>query len=184
MDDSDEALIDRHKAGDGAAFAELVRRHQRPIYFFALRMSGSPEDARELSQRIFLRAFRSLGGFEGRSSFRTWLFQIAANLCRNHHRDTTRASFVPVTEGQGAAPAAALGALVAQAERAQLRDAVEGLPPRQRAVLALRVYEDLSFKEIAQREGISEGNARVSYHLAVKALKATLDPATEEGRAP
>ena len=177
---SDEGLIKRHLDGDPSAFTELVRRHQKAMYFFALRMTRSEEDARDLSQKAFIRAFKALDRFEGRSSFSTWMHRIIGNLCRNHHRDTTRVEFVPMEEDRAPQKPFALGALVRNEERSQLRAAVELLPPRQRSVLQQRVYEELSFKEIAAREGISEGNARVSYHLAVKALRTGAAVSREE----
>ena len=179
MDDSDEALIERHRAGDRDAFPELMRRHQRSIYFFALRMSGREEDARDLTQRTFLRAFRALDGFEGRASFRSWVHRIASNLARNHHRDRTRVTWVEADENHNPSEPQVVEALSNQDRRSKIQDAVEGLAPRQQAVLKLRVYQDLSFKEIAAREGITPGNARVHYHLAVKALKERMRPSGE-----
>lgn len=179
---TDEDIIARHRLGDREAFTELVQMYQRPIYYFALRMSGSEEDARDLTQRTFLRAYKALDRFEGRSSLKTWLFQIVGNLCRNHHRDGSRVEWVPEEDAGplSVEPVAEL-ALEASGMKAELKDAVGLLPPRQQSVLALRVYEDLPFKEIAKREGISVGNARVTYHLAVKALKERLsERAVEE----
>ena len=169
---ADEDLISRIKEGDKSAFGELVRRHQAPIYYYCLRMSGREEDARDLTQRTFIRAYKAVGRFEGRSSLNTWLFQIAANLCRNHHRDRSRVQFVPEENAPEVSQEAVAEEALSQAgERSSLRLAVAQLPSRQREVLSLRVYQDLPFKEIAQKVGISVGNARVSYHVAVKALR-------------
>lgn len=180
MEVTDEVLVERFRQGDRAAFSELVSRHQRSIYHFALRMSGREEDARDLTQRTFLRAYSALAGFEGRSSVRTWLHRIVGNLCRNHHRDTHRVTFVEVDDADAPEAPKVLDVLTSHQTLGQLREAVEALPPRQRSVLTMRVYEDLPFRDIAEREGITEGNARVSYHLAVKALKARLGEDAQE----
>lgn len=175
MGESDEVLITRFRQGDRNVYAELVKRYQQPIYYFLLRLTRREEDARDLSQRTFIRAMQALDRFEGRSSFKTWLFQIASNLSRNHHRDTTRVQTVEVEDDTLVSEPFALDHMMGEEMRGQLREAVESLPPRQKAVLLLRVYQDMPFQDIADREGITVGNARVNFHLAVKTLKATLD---------
>ena len=187
-----EDLVRRSVAGDQEAFSILVRRHQPEIYRFLRRNCRTDEDARDQCQLTFLRAYRNLSGFEGRASFRTWLFRIATNLARNYHRDRARKPEVSLTEGEGkgdsGSPATAAGRerqLEAKAatdrerlesgeNREILRRAVETLPPRQRAVVVWRIYHDLTFAEIAEVEQITANNAKVSYCHAVKNLKRTL----------
>jgi RNA polymerase sigma-70 factor (ECF subfamily) len=176
----DAALVERFRSGEREAFELLVRRYQKPIYHFVLRHIGDADDAAELTQRAFIKAFQGFGGFRGGAEFRSWLYRIAVNLALNHLRDRAR-----FTDEAAAAERPGEGALVVErlmdAERAHLlRRAVAELPPKQRLTLELRVYEDLSFREIGQVLGSSEGAAKVNYHYAVKRLKERLGDATAE----
>lgn len=171
--DDEPRWIERARAGDGRAFEALVRRHQKPVYGLAMRMLRDHDDADDIAQRTFLRAWDNLAGFEGRCRFRTWLFRICMNLCRNHHRDRARFADGDVPEG---AAEEAIGA--ARLEREQLldrlRDAVSTLPPKQRATVELRVFQGLPFKEIAAALETTENASKVSFHLAVRSLKSKL----------
>lgn len=190
-----EDLVRRATEGDRESFAVLVRRHQPEIFRFFRRSCRTDEDARDQCQLAFLRAYRSLAGFEGRASFRTWLFRIATNLARNYHRDRARKPAVSLTmdseggsgttgestTGMGscerAVPAKETSVpeqLARHEVRAQLRQAVEQLPTRQRAVVIWRIYHDLSFAEIAEVEEITANNAKVSYCHAVKKLRSSM----------
>ena len=84
------ALIGRARAGEGRAFEEIVRLHQRSVYGLAMRYLRDHDDADDVAQRTFVRAWDHLGEFEGRSSLKTWLLKICVNLCKNHHRDRRR----------------------------------------------------------------------------------------------
>jgi RNA polymerase sigma-70 factor, ECF subfamily len=178
-----EDTVRRAASGDREAFEALVRKHQPEIYRFFRRACRSDEDARDQCQLAFVRAYRSLSRFEGRSSFRTWLFRIATNLSRNYYRDQGRRREVPLTQEEdsnGSKPRerdvadrkpSTLDRLELGEKREQLRDAVETLPPRQRSVVVLRIYHDLSFAEIAEVESITANNAKVSFCHAVRNLK-------------
>jgi RNA polymerase sigma-70 factor (ECF subfamily) len=173
--DDDPQLISRAASGDGRAFAELVRLHQRPVYGMAMRWLGDHDEADEVAQKTFLRAWDHLKEFEGRSQLRTWLLRICMNLCKNHHRD--RARFVSGVEPEDVAPAEE-AAGTERLEREQLlervREAVAALPEKQRLTVELRVYQGLAFKEIAVALDGSENAAKVNFHYAVKTLKAKL----------
>src|SRR4051812_10336823 len=86
----ESALIERARAGDGRAFEEIVRAHQRTVYAVAFRFLRDHDEADEVAQRTFLRAWNHLKEFEARSSLKTWLLKICVNLCKNHHRDRKR----------------------------------------------------------------------------------------------
>lgn len=180
-----QTLVRRSVEGDREAFEMLVRLHQEEIHRFFRRACRSDEDARDQTQLAFVRAYRSLAGFEGRASFRTWLFRIATNLARNYHRDRGRRPEVPLTvrgaDGGGqrerAIPAGGRSVLESMEHgerRGVLREAVRSLPPRQRAVVVWRIYHDMSYAEIAQVESITANNAKVSFCHAVKNLKKAL----------
>ena len=181
--ESDEQVVARFQGGDESAFDELVRRHRRAAYRLAHRLTGGHADADDIAQEAFLRAYRSLGRFRGEASFRTWLTRIVMNLAFNARQ--ARRADAPIEEArleardEGAAPAETL-------LRGQVRAAVGALPPRQRQVLVLKVYEGLKFIEIAEAAGISTGTAKATFFQAVQGLKKRLlrapaGPAPGEG---
>jgi RNA polymerase sigma-70 factor, ECF subfamily len=176
---ADEALVARAQGGDRGALEALVRRHQRPVFRLCLRYLRDQDEAADLVQRTFLRAMTSLGELRSAERFRTWILRIGANLALNHLRDHAR--FVgddAATEQAAAAPLAPDGLEAGEAARA-LRRAVEALPTKQRMTLELRVYEELSFREIALALATTEGAAKVNFHYAVRKLRALLGPAAD-----
>ncbi|HJZ87757.1 MAG TPA: sigma-70 family RNA polymerase sigma factor [Polyangia bacterium] len=172
--DEDAALVDRYRAGEPAAFEQLVRKYQRSIYFLMARQVGDRDEAAELTQRAFIKAMQGLAGFRGAAQFRTWLYRIAVNLGLNYLRDHAKFAREESLEARASAGPPAVDQLVAAEDARRLRAAVTRLPRKQRLTLELRVYEDLSFREVAQILGTSEGAAKVNYHYAVKRLKQLL----------
>lgn len=172
-------LIARATAGDAGAYAELVKRHQRPVYALAMRMLRDHDDADDVAQRAFLRAWQNLAGFEGRCGFRSWVFRICVNLCRNHHRDRRR--FVDGAPASREPSQEAVGSdrLEREERMARIRTAVASLPEKQRITVELRVYQSLPFREIALAMETTENAAKVNFHYAVKNLRARVGPATE-----
>lgn len=174
-DRQDLELIARWKAGDERAATELVERHAAALARFAV-SSGERNDVDELVQDTFVRAFNSLDGFRGDSSFRTWLFTIQRRLLLDRRRsEKRRRDRTEVQEGDAATEYDALDSLVADETHAKLKAAVDRLSPTQREVFALRVAEGLSYREIAEAVGTTEGAARVHYHNAMRAVKEFLD---------
>ncbi|HSN92378.1 MAG TPA: sigma-70 family RNA polymerase sigma factor, partial [Anaeromyxobacteraceae bacterium] len=174
---SDEALVGAFLVGDDEAFGELVRRHEALVLSIARRYTRSPEDARDLAQRAFLRALEAVrrGIARGRREgfpFRRWLLRIAANLAKNHLRDRSRWARAPLETVSAAGPDAAADEALARAESARnVRRAVLRLPRRQREVLTLRIDAELPFREIAETLGITENAAKVSFHHAARRLR-------------
>ncbi|MFZ5442615.1 MAG: RNA polymerase sigma factor [Myxococcota bacterium] len=166
-------------AGDAGAFGALVQRHQELVYRVVRRYARSIDDGRDLTQRAFLQAFEAaeralprLLAAGQEVPFRAWLLRIAVNLAKNHARDTSRWHLVPVDalDGQAAA-ATAQDALERAQQEALTRRAVLLLARRQREVFTLRIDAGLSFAEVAETLGITEGNAKSHFHHAVKRLK-------------
>lgn len=168
--DDEREWLQRAQAGDVRAFEALVKLHQKPVYGLAVRMLRDHDDADDIAQRTFLRAWDHLEDFEGRCAFRSWLFRICMNLCRNHHRDRQR--FVD-TANPPELVEEAVGAERLEREEIleKVREAVTTLPPRQRATVEMRVYQGLAFKEIAAALETTENASKVNFHLAVKNLK-------------
>lgn len=168
---SDLDLIARWKGGDERAATELVARHAQALARFAASF-GASDEIDDLVQDTFVRAFQSLDGFRGDSSFRTWLFTIERRLLLDRRRaEKRRPSRVEVQEGDAATEYDALDGLVANEAANRVREAMTRLSPTQREVFALRVAQGLSYKEIAELVGTTEGAARVHYHNAMRAVK-------------
>jgi RNA polymerase sigma-70 factor (ECF subfamily) len=179
-------------AGDERAFGELIRRHQDLVLEMVRRYTVRTEDARDLAQRAFLKAFQAARralrrlGPRRQVPFRAWLLRIVINLGKNHARQERRWQRAPVEllDVSTANGPSALDALV-RAERERLaRRSVLELPKGQREVLTLRIDGELAFAEIAQILGISENNAKVHFHHAVKRLKAMMAERNREEETP
>jgi RNA polymerase sigma-70 factor (ECF subfamily) len=182
--DEETALVAAALVGDDRAFGELVRRNEELLLRILRRWARTPEDARDLAQRAFLRAFEAarrgvaLGRREG-FPFRRWVVRIAVNLAKNHLRDETRWTRAPLREAEDAAAQPAAADQLARAEAARrVRRAVLRLPRRQREVVTLRIDAELPFAEIAAALGVSEGSARVSFHHAARRLREALEEET------
>jgi RNA polymerase sigma-70 factor (ECF subfamily) len=172
QDQSDEALVEKARGGVQGAFEALVRRYQKPVYFLCFRYVRDHDTAADLAQRTFIRVMEKLGDLREVQIFRSWLFRIGVNLALNHLRDHAR--FVDeesVSADEPAASAEGATRLEAAEEAEALRRAVEQLPTKQRMTLELRVYEELSFRDIAQALETTEGAAKVNFHYAVRRLK-------------
>ena len=156
---SDEELVARATAGDQDAFGQLVARWERPIYALAYRTLRREEEARDVVQDAFLRAYRGLKGFKGEAKFSSWLYRITLNLCRDWMRKERRAPVAQVPEGtdpldladQQAAPTESVEDLVARREMsAAVQLAMAELPEEQRMAIMLKEYHGLTFQEIAE----------------------------------
>ena len=182
--DLDAALVARAQRQERGAFDALVRRHQRGVWRVVRRYLRNDADAADVTQQAFVRAFKSLDRFRGEASVRTWLYRIGINLALNHLRDHAREQPAEIADDAlTAAPVGASG--LESAERAgRLRSAVAQLPPKQRLVLELRVFEDLPFREVAALAECTENAAKVSFHYAVKKLRELLGPGALDGGAP
>jgi len=173
-DASDAELVVRARAGHRPAFEALVRRYQKPLYFFCLRYVHDHDAATDLAQRTFIKALEKMDELRDARIFRSWLYRIGGNLALNHLRDNAR--FVEEAAGPGEEETApeAESQLVAAEDAVTLRRAVAELPTKQRLTLELRIYEELSFKDIAEALDTTEGAAKVNFHYAVRRLRALL----------
>ena len=169
--DEDLDLITRTAAGEREAFDALVMKYQKPLYSLLYRMVSDHDDAADLLQKTFVKAFTGLPTFEQRSSFKTWLYQIAINLAKNVYRDRSRVQHVPLDEVIIKKNPRTLEVLIAKESRTLLRQALTGLPEKQRLTLLLRIQEGKKFEEIASVMQCSIGTAKANYHHAVQKLK-------------
>jgi len=172
---TDLDLVARWKAGEQRAATLLVERHASAVARFVTSI-GARDDVEEVVQDTFVRAFASLDGFRGESSLRTWLFTIARRLVLDRRRATRRrGEQVEVQENDVATEYDSLDGVVADETQRRLQAALAKLSPTQREVFVLRVSEGLSYVEIAETVGTTEGAARVHYHNAMRTIKELLD---------
>jgi RNA polymerase sigma-70 factor (ECF subfamily) len=175
MEDVQETrLIGFAKDGDRDAIARLVRRYEREIFYFIYRMTWDVEDAKDLTQEVFIKVFRKIPGFRGDSSFRTWLYRIATNHALNFlSRRPPAGSDKPLLTLSDPAPSAP-DTLVMEERNRHVSRAIDRLPRRQKTIVILRAYEGLSYQEIARVLGCSVGNCKATYHNAVIKLREIL----------
>jgi len=182
------------QAGDRGAFDRLVERHKDIVYAVAYRFAKDPDLALDLSQDVFIRAYRGIKSFRGKSSFSTWLYRIAMNTCIDYTRKRSRSVdslAVPeeVAEYAGSEPIVASppkqpGANALSSELGeQIQKAIDLLPEYHRSVFVLYEVEGLSYKEIAEVVGCSIGTVMSRLHYARKKLRTMLAPYVEGGRA-
>jgi len=172
--DPDLELAERFREGDRAAFDQLVRRHQKPLWRLVRRYVKRDADAADVTQQAFVRAFKALATFRGAASVRSWLYRIAINCALSWLRDHRREEASEIADDALTATNPAPAQLIAGEDTAALRAAIAQLPPKQKLVLELRVFDDLSFKEVAELAECTENTAKVNFHYAVKKLRELL----------
>jgi RNA polymerase sigma-70 factor, ECF subfamily len=172
----DDALVDRARAGDEAALDSIVACHYQAVYEVAYRILGEADPAADATQDAFVKAIRALGTFRKEASLRTWLLRIAANTARSAGRKTTSRREVVLEPGfhEAVGGPDPERAAVTRTEADRAAAALQQLPEKQRLAVSLRIYQDLSHREIAEVLGSSEGAARVNYHLGIKRLRELL----------
>ncbi len=171
----DAGLVRAFLAGERAAFDAIVLRHQRPVYQLCFRFVRNHEDAADLAQEVFVRAFKGLKNFKGDAQLSTWLYRVGVNVCLN--RVSARKPETEELEPTRHIDTRADDPfhLVARGEKAaEVRRAIAQLPPKQRATLLLRVYQELSHEEIAAILGSSVGAVKANFFHALGNLKRLL----------
>jgi len=185
MELSDTVAVAQAQAGDSGAFRVLVERHSRNLFRLAFRMTGQQEDAEDVVQETFLRAYKQLAKFDGRASFGTWLYRIAANcsldLIRARKRRNEQQEAAPEDardETQSlpdAAPAPDRLALSSEVGR-QVAAVLDGLSEMERTAFVLRHYEGMCIDEIGRALGVQPNAAKHSIFRAVQKLRRALEP--------
>ena len=171
-DGRDEDWVRCAQAGEGKAFSELVRRHQDHVYRYLLRMLGSHDDALELTQDAFVKAWQALPQWQPEAQFRTWLFRIANNAALDALRRRKLVEFVPLEDSFDAPSSEPDPEHQAQAtqEVRQLEASLKKLRPEHREILLLREVEEMSYEEIGRVLSLSEGTVKSQLARARVAL--------------
>jgi RNA polymerase sigma-70 factor (ECF subfamily) len=179
-EESIRLLVLAAREGDRPAFDRLVELTHRDTYTLALRLTGNREDAADITQEVYLRAYRNLGSFRGDARFTTWLYRITANCASTHMRRWRRHRHDPLADDDLVIDLRCDGDPEGNAAAADLRSrlaiAIEELPPKLRAVVVLRDVYELSHEAVAEELGISSNAARVRLHRARSRLRAQLFP--------
>jgi len=182
---TDAQLIRRAQNGDVDAFNTIVWRWQKRVYNFSLRYIGDPEEAKDICQKTFLKAYQKVAGLQDRSKFSTWLYQIALNHCRDELKKRRRRTMVSldslqendngthgerVTLARGDAEQAAKHACNHNL-REIIKRALQEIPPQQREVIIMKQYEELKFHEIAEILDTSVNTAKSRMYYGLSALR-------------
>ena len=180
---TDEELVARSRLGDVDSFNQLILRWERPIYALAYRVLGHEEDARDVCQDTFLRAYRALPGFKGQAKFSSWLYRIALNLCRDWIRKQRRAPVSQMPEdvdpseiGVDTGPVESIEDLVARRElSAIVEDAMQSLSEEQRTAIILKEYHGMTFQEIADMQGCPLSTVKTRLYQGLSQLRRHLE---------
>jgi RNA polymerase sigma-70 factor (ECF subfamily) len=169
-DPGDHELVEQVKNGMRSAFSLLVRRHQKGLLRLCYRFVKDLDTAEDVVQETFIKVFERLHTFEARASFKSWLYQIAINTAKNKIR-SHRSDVSNIDDVHLSVAASAESGLIQNAVSMMLQKYVEKLPHKQKTALVLRIYEDLSFKEIAEIMECPYDTAKANYRHALLSLK-------------
>jgi RNA polymerase sigma-70 factor (ECF subfamily) len=180
---SDEQIVAMCQNGDNRLFEVLVQRYMQKAFHIALNFTRNAEEAKDLSQDAFLRAFTRLNQFDGRSSFYTWFYRLVVNLCLDHTRRKNKVGWESLETGREGLPerpeltdnssSPEEAAIAAEAKRRADR-ALESMPNKQKTAFVLRNHHGLSIADIAKVMKTTEATVRVYLHRAVAALRQSL----------
>lgn len=175
---TDIELIEEVRKGQRSSFSELVKRHQRGLLRLSMRFMKDADLAQDVVQDAFIKAYEKLNLFEGRASFKSWLYQIAVNTARNKLRES-RHDFSNIDDVNLGVSATAESGMVHAAVSEMIQTEVDRLPFKQKTALVLRVYEDMSFAEIAEVMDCPYDTAKANYRHALLKLKETFEAQSE-----
>ncbi len=175
---TDQQLIEEVRQGHRTSFSELVKRHQRGLLRLSMRFMKDLDISQDVVQEAFIKAYQKLHLFEGRASFKSWLYQIAVNTARNKLREN-RYDFSNIDDVQLSVSPTAEKGLVHAAVSELIQTEVDRLPFKQKTALMLRVYEDMSFAEIAEVMQCPYDTAKANYRHALIKLRETFEHQSE-----
>lgn len=178
VEKTDLQLVEEVRNGQRSSFSELVKRHQKGLLRLSMRFVKDLDIAQDVVQESFIKTFEKLNSFEGRSSFKSWLYQITVNTARNKLRED-RYDFSDIEDVQLGVDPQAERSLVHRAVGEILNAEVEKLPFKQKTALVLRVYEDMSFSEIAEVMECPYDTAKANYRHALLKLKEVFEDRAE-----
>jgi RNA polymerase sigma-70 factor (ECF subfamily) len=178
MGDTDEELqwVLQSQKGDPTAFESLIRKHQRMVHSLTYRMTGSLDDAEDLAQETFIRAYAQIGSYRGAAKFSTWLYRIAVNVCLNWRQREARRTALNTDWATTNEPETSHIGGNSETSSARVQEALMKLPAKQRAAIVLTTYDGLNHSEAAQALGCSETTVSWRVFSARRKLKRWLEP--------
>jgi RNA polymerase sigma-70 factor (ECF subfamily) len=182
MEEDDATLVERARGGEAEAYRALVEHHSRAVFRLAYRMTGNEQDAEDVVQEAFLKAYRNLGRFEERAHFGTWLHRIAANCAYDLLRSRARREETPLEGEEAEVPALPDGApspdrlVLASELQRRLRAAMARLSPLERSAFLLRHQQGMSIQEIGAALGLEKSATKHSIFRAVRKMREALQP--------
>lgn len=172
--EKDRVLVEKTRQGIHWAFAELVRRHRKPLMNFIFQMTRDMILTEDIIQESLLKAYTKIHLFKGQSTFKSWLFRIAVNTAKNRFRKNSRQVPVDIDSIQLTVVSSIEEDLYKDILRKNLKKEIEKLPEKQRMALSLRIFSDLSFKEIAHIMKSPYDTAKANYRHAIQRIKKTI----------
>ena len=182
MQETEAAAIAKARTGDGEAFRLLVEKHSRSVFRLGFRLTGNAQDAEDVVQEAFLRAYRQLDRYDGRASFHTWIYRIASNYAldllrgRKHVEQRKDENQVSIVDTVPSDDFAADRLVYSTQVRQRLAEAMDDLSEQERTAFVLRHYEGLSIDQIGEALGIAESATKNSIFRAVQKLRRALEP--------
>ena len=177
MNDTDLSLVERLKRREEEAFQELVETYRQRVYFIALRVVRDEDQAADVAQEVFVKVYRSIDKFQGRSSLYTWIYRIAVNLAINRSKRDRFKRMVSLSDlprPRSSKTPSPLEDLEEKELRERIDKAIRSLPEKQRAVFILKYFEKMTHQEIARIMDCSEGTAKANYFHAIRKLRKRL----------
>ena len=179
MEPADNELVMACRSGSLGKFRILVERYKKPAYFYALGMIGNADDALDISQEAFINAYKSLNRFDGSYQFKSWLFSILANLCKNALRSAdVRRKYFSASDAIDTAAVSTAGdpekCLIAKEQKEAVWKALSEIEEEAREIIILKHFQDMSYKEISEVLGIPAGSVMSRLHYARLKLKKAL----------
>lgn len=189
LPERDESLIAAAREGDYSAFERLYELHRNTVYRFAYQMTQSQDEAEDITQEAFVRAFQNLHRFRKEARFTTWILRITTNLCTDKARMRVRRKALEEQEADGALEWMTVGATINPVESLEtdrraaiVRKAVQGLPVHHRSILIMRDFEEREYSEIASILNCTVGGAKLRVLRARRALRDRLEPLLNEAK--
>ncbi|RLA90937.1 MAG: hypothetical protein DRG20_02525 [Deltaproteobacteria bacterium] len=168
--DEDIQLIECYLSGDDSAMAKLIDKYQKEVYFFVYRFLGDKEDAKDVTQTIFIKLFRKIKQFKRKSSFKTWLFSIAVNSCKNFKKH----KYISISsEDMSRIPDSKdiQTEVIKKEQKEMIKRGLLSLPKKQRITLILRIFHELPYKDISKIMRCSESTAKSNFFFGIERLK-------------
>ncbi len=183
--DDNHLLVEEFRGGSEKAFNELFIKFQKPLYYFAMRLLTNHSDADEVVQRSFIQAYTNIKSFRGECSFKTWIYKITMNQCKDYikskdHQIKKVELDNPSLKKLSVKMEHPLSNLMQDEHKRILMTKINLLSDQQRTTVMLRIFEDLSFKEISEILGCTESTAKVHFHQAILKLRGLFGD-TEKG---